>query len=55
MAYVDFIRHDGGIEKYSFRTLQEALEYIAYFDESDKEIYRNIVVYDGKEKYTTKW
>ena len=55
MAYVDFIKHDGETEKYSFRTLQEALEYISYFDESDREIYRNIVVYDGNIVYTTKW
>ena len=55
MAYVDFIRHDGEIEKYSFRSLPEALEYIAYFDESDRDIYRNIAVYDGDKLYTTKW
>lgn len=55
MAYVDFIRHDGETEKYSFRTLCEALDYIAYFDDTDKDLYRDIVVYDGKKQFCKKW
>jgi hypothetical protein len=55
MAYVDFIRHDDKTEKYSFRTLREALDYIAYFDDTDKDLYRDIVVYDGKKLFCKKW
>lgn len=55
MAYVDFVRHDGETEKYSFRTLSEALDYIAYFDDTDKDLYRDIVVYDGKKQFCKKW
>lgn len=46
MAYVKFFRHDGDVEDYSFRNVKEALEYVSYFDESDKDMYGKIAVYD---------
>ena len=47
MVYVKFFRNDGDVEDYSFRNVKEALEYVSYFDETDKDLYRDIVVYDS--------
>lgn len=54
-AWVEFIRIDGNKEEYAFRNLEEALEYVSYFDETDKDTYRNIIVYDENGIYRKVW
>lgn len=56
MAYVYFIKKSGDVEQYDFRSIEDALEYVNCFDDTDKTEYMNIVVFNANDEFiTAKW